>query len=874
MEISSQSLLAEYQFEKKSFEKIESIFSTFQESTFKALNTFQKLDIVSRTLVKLLKQHEKRGFLLREVLDYIHQVHEKKVLEKYTFSDFELWMNQLSGLTHEENAFYRALITGKWIPREDYQVFFPIGMGKTYSGSHFVTAHQSPDIDTIVSSFWGWMDAFSARVGSGLHVWNVPGGPPASSVEVKLLFAQILHPHIFDYLSKNRGTLALTSFDLMTQQGFVRMKRYERSLNLDTDRTQSAVVVVDDEGYYVGDWRPFDVESIRQVIMLLNLSLRWLESSVHLRLFSLFSKPTLLKEDVEQFTKDILGLSIKDSDPFKEMTLRQQALLDKFMIEVLSIHQGTKAQFKDVCEAADRLEIGDFSLFSTHLNQLVNSELFDKQGHLIENRPVIFHHVENIVKDLTELLKAFRNYIDTLDVGYQIKSKVYGHEPQFLSYRSEFKEIENQMGSYPYLTVNMHCTQDKLIPVGIIKATDLKKPFLGTVTLRDFSNTEETKVPSYLEVISVIDHHKTALSTSTAPTATIADAQSVNTILCQLSFSVHEEYSLYGMTKEAIENQIEVLLKKESKTSSDYRILRTLYKKMEVARKKHLYFVDPEREFLEYLHYLYAILDDTDLLTKVSKKDVLSVKDLLNRLKSLMTQSVVEVVNFDDIDQESGFVKKAANRLLKNRDLYSLYSVASKAKEKAISHNFVECSMGQTSDVFTDTKVQNGCCRVGQTKMFNLNYPVFQKLRKQIRDFWVESAKNHLTQNPEVDLHLHMISTIASSEELYEGKLSDYSHKDEMWIYIPFNDLSVEHLKLFLNAFKNSPAMIGSQVAVECHGLMAKEYAQLFKESFLKIEPSIINDEQEVSYAIIYYPPGVLNSRKAMVSPFLPKIHA
>lgn len=872
MEISSQLLLSDYKFEKKSFENIEEIFKSFQQPSFKAFNTYQKLDVLNRQLIKLLKQHETRLFLLKEVLDYIHRVHENELLDKYSLSDIELWMNQFSGLTVEENTFYRALIAGKLIPRDDYQVFFPVGMGKVHNGSHIVTAHQSPDIDTIVSSFWGWMDAFAARVGTGLHVWNVPGGPPGSSVEVSLLFDEILHPKVFEYLSKNRGTLALTSFDLMTQQGFVRIKRYERSLNLDPDRNQSAVVVVDDEGFYLGDWRPFDVESIRQVIMLLNLILRWFESTIHLKLFSLFSEKEVSEKNVRSFVEEILSLCIANSDPLKEMTLRQQALLHKFLVDVLSIEKGTEATFKQMCQTFDELEIGDFRLFLNDLEALDSSTLFSKEGDLIEDRPAIFRCVEKIVKDLRELFIRFRSYIDTLDVGYKIKAKVYGHLPQFLSYRSEFKEIENQMGSYPYLTVNLPCQNHRQIPVGIIKASDLKKQTLGTVTLRDFCNTEETKVPPYLEVISVVDHHKTALTTSTAPTATIADAQSVNSILCQLSFAVHDEYSSLGMTKESVQSQIEKLSKNAS-SASDYRKLRTLYKKKEVLDKKHLYYVDPSREFLEYLHYLYAILDDTDLLTKVSKKDVMSVKDLLNRLKSLMLKEVVEIVDFDDLDQDVSFVKKAASKLIKNKDLYSLYSISSKEKEKAISKNFVQCSEGKTSDVFTDTKIQNGCCRVGQTKMFNLNYKVFEKWKKQIRDYWVGAAINQEIQDPDVDLHLHMISTIASAEELYEGRVAEHKHKDEMWVMIPFTDLSIEHLKLFLNAFKNSPGLLQGGISVECHGVKGQDYAELFKESFLKVEPILCEPDQKSSYAVIYYPTGALNSRKAMVSPFLPKIH-
>ena len=35
-------------------------------------------------------------------------------------------------------------------------------MGKIYEGTHFVTAHKSPDLDTTIASFWGWLDAFAA----------------------------------------------------------------------------------------------------------------------------------------------------------------------------------------------------------------------------------------------------------------------------------------------------------------------------------------------------------------------------------------------------------------------------------------------------------------------------------------------------------------------------------------------------------------------------------------------------------------------------------------------------------------------------------------------------------------------------------------
>ena len=253
-------------------------------------------------LYHLIVKHAKRQFLLPEVIDYIAKVSDG-VIDKYSFSEFELWLNQFSGLSKEEQEKVRGLIVGKSIPRDEYQAFFPIGMGKQYDGTHFVTAHTSPDLDTMVASFWGWLDAFAAQVGRGLHVWNVPGGAPPAHVEVDLLFYQMLGDHVFDTLAKTRSELTLSSLDLLTQEGYLVKKPHDLMLTTYHERNQNAVVMVDDEGYYAGDWRPFDVEGVRQVIMLLNGCLRWLESHLHVRLITLFAQKKLTRKDFDKFVE-------------------------------------------------------------------------------------------------------------------------------------------------------------------------------------------------------------------------------------------------------------------------------------------------------------------------------------------------------------------------------------------------------------------------------------------------------------------------------------------------------------------------------------------------------------------------------------------
>ena len=47
------------------------------------------------------------------------------------------------------------------------------------------------------------------------------------------------------------------------------------------------------------------------------------------------------------------------------------------------------------------------------------------------------------------------------------------------------------------------------------------------------------------------------------------------------------------------------------------------------------YFVHPYREYTDYFLCLWAILDDTDLLTKITDRDIFVINKLLERLQSL-----------------------------------------------------------------------------------------------------------------------------------------------------------------------------------------------------------------------------------------------
>jgi len=174
-------------------------------------------------------------------------------------------------------------------------------------------------------------------------------------------------------------------------------------------------------------------------------------------------------------------------------------------------------------------------------------------------------------------------------------------------------------------------------------------------------------------------------------------------------------------------------------------------------------------DLVEYLHYLYAILDDTDLLTKVSRKDVECVAELLNRMKSLMLGEETEIIQFDDLKRDETFVEKAATRILQHPDMYSLYRKIYLAKERLVEENLVSYLEGKESNFFADTKLQNGCVRVGQTKMFANNFSSYKNFADKLREKWVRDSQAFFADRREFDLYMHMISTIPGAEDLYSG---------------------------------------------------------------------------------------------------------
>ncbi len=818
-------VLGDHQITVRFFDDLDTLIKKLKSS--KKLVLRERSETVNRALLELIQGEAEPCFLLPAVLEFIQRVDEAKILEEYTFSSFEIWLNQHSGLDFDENYRVRGKIAGKRVERGDYQALFPIGMGKVYEGTHFVTAHKSPDLDTTVASFWGWLDAFAARVSDGLHVWNLPDGPPASQIEIEWIFQDLFGPAVFTHLPKTRTILSLTGNDLVTQKGLLRKGLSDSISEIDHDRDHNAVVVVDEEGFFLGDWRAADVEGVRQVIISLSSCLRWFENSLHLNLISSFAKEKLHVDDIESMLKKLLNMKLKACEPALDFSKKQAEHVADFLIKVLHIKKGLEADFDELAEKLCKLGEVPFGGVDGLIAKMNKAHLFDKKGKLIDDRPAIFTFLEGAIERLHLGIVKIRSRMEKLDIALKTKYEVFGHRPNSATVRSEVEEIKSKMGNYTYLTLS-HPENGRLYPVGVIQASDLRKGTLGTVSLRDFCNRDEMGIPPYLDVISVIDHHKTVLNTFAPPMAILSDAQSSNTLVAQRAFEIND------------------------------------------SNRKKPHYIHPQREFIEYLHFLYAIIDDTDLLSKVSPIDVQCVASLLNRMKTLHLGKKTEIIDLSDLPRDRNFPKKAAERILRNEDMYSLYSKVYQYREIEVEKNLSLCAKGEASNLFADTKEQNGCCRVGQTKMFAGNVPYFEKHANEIRRVWLQRAIKVHKEKSEIDLHIHMTSTIVSAEEVYRGTVGKYPHKDELWIWIPDEEMAIERLKQFLSSFQGSPAFKNNPLEVEFLGANSDELALIFKESFFDIPQKVL--KKELPIAVLKFKAGSLNSRKAMVSPFLPTL--
>ncbi len=824
-------------FTPKLFKK--DLYNQLNNKSLKTMSSFEKHKFVSSTLLEEIKVSQEGEFILPAIIDFIEIV-RASVLPSYKFNSFEMFLDNYSNLSEKEALYIRGKIIGRYIPRSEYQAFFPIGLGGTFKGSHFSVAHFSPDVDSVIASFHGFLDAFAAKVGTGMHYWNVPSGPPSGSIEIENLFGKALGKGVFNALVNTSRALSLTSMDLVSQKNIIVKKQSDKSIGINHRRSQNSVIVTDEKGRYLADWRDVDYDEVRMVINNFTLILRNIEQALYMAAIDFLTNKTKISSLIDAI------LNKKISDFIIEDTHDKLALdrLDLFSEKVLEVMEGLNTRVKDFFAFVDQLK--PVSNLLSGLNEKSN--------------------IENILKTIHETLKGYISYLDSLEVAIAVKRKVLGICAVTLSHTDHYETIAQKMDGFSHLTV-LHDEDELEIPMGVIHAKDIKGTSLGTVSIRDFSNNEEMDKASYMDIISCIDHHKSELKTSAPARMIVSDAQSSNSMIARMNMEINKRYSTGGYSVTSVNGQISALGSADSKDKM--RLMKRLMSKKSALSGNNIYFISKDKEFLDYYHFLFAILDDTDLLTKVTAYDVYVVLDLLNNMKSLMVGKEVEIVNFDDLDEDSiDFAKEAAKKLMATHDLYSLYNDNYVQKEKRIEEVIKKATQELEKTFFQDTKVTGKYAQVGQFKLFSSNHGSFQKRRSEIQKHWLFRCEEAAKENADLSLFVMMISTIDSADDLFSGSVEKKSDaKDEIWISLTENDKEAfEKTKRFLLNLLKSSKIFPQTIVLNLHGTLIELKDAVAKVSG-RVEVKAIKGK--ASIAELYVDLKSIKSRKADIAPYI-----
>lgn len=717
--------------------------------------------------------------------------------EKATFADFEYFLIHQSGLSLEQEMQVRAKIVGKYLPRHAYQVFFPIGSGQVYSGSLIVTAHKSPDTDTVVASFLGWLDAFGAKVSSGLHRWNIPSSPE-KILEVQLLFLEKFGPDFFSIFADFRQRLTLRALDLARcDQLMFHTPKDFLSVVLDKEESFPHLhILVNEEGHYLGDLSSEDLERIRGVTDLFNHYLRYTQNELFLLLVS--EKPTLLPE----------GL-IQESDFYRSLSFGQQALFDLYLKEISGFSLGIKGSIKDFLFFV--LEGQSF------LVQKIEQTLKAPFG--LRDLGVLF-------QEISSAFRQVRQEVDRLASLLAVKEVIF-KEPSFsVEKQTTLEEISLQLTRRSYFTV----VDGHKRPIGVIEGRHLQTLPLGYVAFRDFANEQEIGKPSYLQLLSVLDHHRLSLELPSIGTVIAMDAQSSNIILANCYVHLNQYYPFYGETLREL-----TLPEMQASSLSEMRLF-SRYLQRRQSQFCAPYWVSKERVEYEYELCLYAAMDDTDLLSKNTEFDRRVFIELLNRLASLRAGEEVEVWALEE-----------TKPLIQSEELYRYYGELYRRKELAIDQDLL------TGDIFYDVKRQEKAL-VGQVKLYNQNISLFLKEEKKLFLEWLGRVKEEI-------LSLMIFSTLPAAQELYRGREVMYGHQDQLWIFCSNSEEGFSQLSFFLSSF--SAIERKGPFRILCH----PRYSDVVENTFrYPCDKECTLSEEAM---ILYYPVGTIRSRKKEIAPLL-----
>ena len=866
-------LIGEVKFAKGGFDSIDAVIKKFTSKSFLAKTSIERNKIVNETLLELINNETGNCYLLPQMIDYMEKVSVKKVLDgNYNQTAFERWLNQHSGLSYEENREVRGKIVGKYVPRDEFQRYFPIGHNKVYNNSHVVTAHNPPDLDSTTASFIGWLDAFACRVGGAMTIWNLPQGKPGPVISK--IFTDMFSDSIFTRLAKGKVMISPVAMDLVRQNRLIRVAGESNIRDFQHKRHENHIILVDSNGFYVGDWRVSDVDSVGRIQRLLNICLNILEKQVVQKLTSIMSKKRVEKSEIDDFVLSILSEKVPEHGMLlHRFSSSDYEQLDAYLKKVLNIPDGCMSTMEDFFTHMDKNTGTNFGNFTANMRRFLDIDLFDPDDCLDYESFHIFKLFNEAYSSLIDSTKKARQHFDRLDVAMAIKKDVLGYSPSYLTTKAEITEIMDKIKDYGHITVCFPDKKDRLVPVGVIHREDMENPVQGTVTLRDFCNYDEIKVAKSIQVISAIDHHKSTMSSSTCMTLTVADVQSVNVLVAEKAFEINDSYGLRGQSLASVQEQLKELLDAEH-TPQNMRLQEKLIKKKQAHHRASThFFISPEREMQEYFFCLNAIIDDTDLLNKAGWRDLYCITELINRIKSIIAGKEVEVIDVSHYPRNPRYLKQAIRDVLSNEDAYSFYKEIYNHREEVVENCITDPQ--KNFRCFVDRKIQNETCAVSQLKIFPGNRKAIDEHRFELLKYWFKVKDKVRSKASEVDFFLHMISTIPGGHEAYEGKMPDNGEEDEIWLSVNYDsDQSTSRFRQFLDYLKTSPkySQISLHLSIEGplgHGMDL--ISSIIRVSVPQMKYDIVEQNDIPEPIVVFkFKQGALNSRKADITPFLP----
>ena len=754
---------------------------------------------VFQSLTDFILKHPAPCFLLHEVVKRLEGKKSEGI--QVSISDYEFFLKHHSRLSIDQQKEVRQKIMGRKAPLEAAQMLFPIAAGGKLDGSIVVTAHMSPDIDTVVTSFNGWMDAFEMDVSKGLHRWNVPNDPN-QILEVQLLFLDHFGPHFFSILADNRSSLTLTSLDLATTEGLRIHHLTDRTLDVAQEGGKHASVVVDENGNFCGGWLPEDIEKVRLVTDGLNHCSRWIQNAFFQTMVSKHSEPLKL-----------LDKRFEELEPVVEFSKKSKSYLHTYLSDVLKVTKGLQASIAEFMETMEAKHRFGFDAF---LNALKGH----KSGQITD--------LEELFNLLSYAFKALRSHVDTFAIALDVKQKVFHEMPTSVHPHTTIEEINLRLQDRSAIFV----TRDNKVE-GVIYASLLRNPTQGFVVLRDFSNPNEIGIPRYMEVAAILDHHKCEIKTQRVATIYTMDVQSSNVIGAKLAFDINKKLITDGPSEE----ELDEILQHASRNTKDTRQLRIMERALEerIARAMQLGWCDSKREASDYQMFLYAILDDTDLLAKKTALDHEIVVELVNRLVSLEKNKITEVID-----------PTSSKPLIQNPELYRFYQTVYALKEADVEKRI------QSLKIFNDTKKQGGAL-VSQLKIYPINVHTLKQNYMNVCSAW----NQHKTELP---LKIMMLTTVEGADDLFKGVKPKHHHQDELWLSAVDSDEGRAQLGFFLMTF------FALQAKKEIKALVPPSLTLLFDEASAG---KILHKEHSHPWIVLMFEAGAITSRKKDISPCL-----